>query len=180
MKLFSLFKMNFPKKFEIKKGLEILGIEIEEEYQEQILNEISNYLFKKQSSIGGGEKVFDYAEDYKYYYVDFLEVGQGIDLNKQDISWWEFDSILEGILLKENSIIGQVISYRTYKKPSKNSKTNEEIENNYYMSKKRQYALKNRYNKNDTEENIRLMMSRAKETSKNQSERSDDLSTMQK
>ena len=46
--------------------------------------------------------------------MTFLKLG--IDLNKQDISWWEFDNLLEGILLTENTAIGKVLGYRTYEK----------------------------------------------------------------
>lgn len=165
MKLFNLFKLNLPKKYQINFGLEILGIEIEEEYKEETLNEISLYLFDNSNSTNQGVKVFDYEEDYKYYYVDFLN--KGIDLNKQDISWWEFDSILEGIFLQEHSTIGKVIEYRTYEKPGKNIKQIEEKEHLYNLQKKKQYALKNNDDKKRTEENIRLMMNRVKEESKN-------------
>jgi hypothetical protein len=67
----------------------------------------------------------------------------GIDLNRDNISWWEFDTILEGIFLQEQSTIGKVIQYRTYEKPTGNYKTAEQKEHKYYMDKKRQYALPN-------------------------------------
>jgi hypothetical protein len=65
----------------------------------------------------------------------------GIDLNKDDISWWQFDAILEGLFLDEHCSIGQVIAYRTYEKPSSNPKVSENKENRFYLDKKRQYAL---------------------------------------
>jgi hypothetical protein len=138
MKLFRLFKANYPTKKEIKKGLEILGLEIEEEYQATVLNEISLYLFNN-SQKESGTKVFDFEHDYKYYWVDFFK--KGINLNIDNISWWEFDAVLEGLFLEENSIISKVIQYRTYKKPTKNYKTAENEEHKYNMEKKRQYAL---------------------------------------
>lgn len=103
---------------------------------ELILNEISVYLFKmsKQS----GERFFDYDLDFKYYYHDFKE--RGIDLLKDNISWWEFDSCLEAILLKGGSTIGKVMEYRTYKRPSKVDKYNME-EVKYYEKKQREYRL---------------------------------------
>lgn len=178
MRLFELYKLNLPKEIETKKGLEILGISVKKDIQEEVLNEISMYLFDLKGVKKSGEVVFDYLKDYRYYFVDFLKLG--IDLNKQDISWWEFDAILEGIFLQEHSTIGQVLAYRTYKKPQKSSKTSEEAEHNYYMSKKRQYALKQTPNIQKTEENIRLMMNRAKGVSSGNLERSDDLLTTQK
>lgn len=139
MKLFHLFKLNLPKKYQVKYGLEILGIEVEEKYQDEVLNEVSLYLFDNSQNNNNDKKVFDFELDYKYYWVDFLE--KGIDLNKQDISWWEFDAILEGLFLQEHSRIGKVIQYRTYKKPSKNNKTAESEEHKYNLEKQRQYAL---------------------------------------
>lgn len=139
MKLFHLFKMKLPQKYQVKYGLEILGIEVEEEYQETVLNEISLYLFDNSKTEQNGKKVFDFELDYEYYWVDFLE--KGINLNKDEISWWEFDKILGGLFLQEHSKIGKVIQYRTYKKPTKNSKVAEAEEHKFYLEKQRQYAL---------------------------------------
>lgn len=103
-----------------------------------ILDEITKYIFNTRNQTNG-EKTFDFEQDYKYYYYDFLKLG--IDLNKQDISWWEFDTLLEGIMLTENTAIGKVLQYRTYEKPSKNIKVNEQKEEKFYQSMKRKYAL---------------------------------------
>lgn len=164
MRLFDLFKQHYPKKIEIEKGLEILGLGDIQEDKEYLLNEISLYLLDN-SQISNGKKIFDYNQDFKYYYVDFLEMG--INLNKDDISWWEFNSILDGIFLKKHSVIGQVLQYRTYEKPSKNTKNAEEKEHQFNLQKKRQYALEGEDNKKETQQNIRLMMNRAKEINKN-------------
>ena len=107
-----------------------------------MINEIANYLFGKQ--IGNSrktEKAFDINLDYKYYYADFYKLG--IDLNKTDIDWWTFNSLLESIIIDENSTMYKVISYRTYEKPSKNIKVQEEKEHRFRMSMKRKYALPN-------------------------------------
>lgn len=119
-------------KFE--KSMEILGIK---GLPINILDDIFNYVFKNNKNTG--KKVFDYEHDYKYYYYDFFKLG--IDLNKNDISWWQFDSILEGLFLDTHSAIGQVIQYRTYQKPTKNYKASENKEHKFYMEKKRQYML---------------------------------------
>jgi len=120
--------------------MELLKIEIEEKDRSFVLDEIAKYLFNTNNK-GGGEKVFDLELDFKYYYVDFKKMG--IDLNKDNISWWEFDTILEGIFLQEHSTIGKVIQYRTYEKPSGSYKTAEQKEHKFNMDKKRQYALPN-------------------------------------
>jgi len=140
LKLFSLFSSKYNEAFKIKKGIEILGLDISENDKPFVLDEITKYVFNTNSQ-SIGEKTFDLEQDYKYYYIDYLKLG--IDLNKQNISWWEFDNLLEGIFLSKDSSIGQVLQYRTYEKPPKSSKTSEEKEHRFYMEKKRQYALKN-------------------------------------
>ncbi len=129
-----------PEEFKIKKGLELLGFNeiVDLETAGYILNEITNYIFDTSNQTVG-EKLFDLEQDYKYYYYDFLRVG--INLNK-DISWWEFDTILEGIMLTENTAIGKVLGYRTYKPPTKNSKQYENEERKFYNEMKQKYALK--------------------------------------
>ena len=104
-----------------------------------ILDEIIKYIFNTSQTTKAGEKIFDYELDYKYYWVDFFRLG--INLNKQDLDWIEFDSLLEGIFLSKDSCIGQIIQYRTYEKPSNNIKSAEAKEHKFYMDKKRQYAL---------------------------------------
>ena len=54
-------------------------------------------------------------QDFKYYFNDFLD--KGINLLRDDMSWLEFNMILDGIFLQEHSCIGKVIGYRTYEKP---------------------------------------------------------------
>ena len=156
--------MKFPNKYSVNYGLKLLKIDVDDQYKETVLNEISSYLFDTSKTEQNGKRVFDFNFDYEYYWVDFLE--KRIDLNKQDISWWEFDKILGSILLDENSTISKVIKYRTYKKPTKNIKLAENEEHKFYLEKQRQYALP--LEKDDIskiENNIRLMMSRAKEKS---------------
>lgn len=137
MKIFKLFEEDNPFKYE--KSLKILGLDIKKN-QKYILNEISKYLFNPQSSGKvSKERNFDLNYDYKYYYVDFRRLG--INLNKEDIDWWEFNSLLDGFLLDDNSTISKVISYRTYTKPSKSIKTQEEQKHRFMMKMKNKYSL---------------------------------------
>lgn len=134
LRLLKLFGSDYPEQFKLKKGLELIGVDT---YEPIILDEVSKYLFNTKTT-NNGEKVFDYYLDYKYYYTDFLRLG--INLNN-DISWWEFDTILEGLMLVDNTTIGKVLQYRTYQKPPKNYKTSEANEEKFYQKMKRQYAL---------------------------------------
>ncbi len=130
--LLKLFSYELPYRFKVSKGCKLVGLPT----NELLLNEVAEYIFK--TSKQSGERFFDYDLDFKYYYHDFKE--RGIDLLKDDISWWEFDTCLEAILLKGKSAIGKVLEFRTYKKPSKIDKYNRE-EVNYYEKKKREYKL---------------------------------------
>lgn len=143
MKIFKLFEENNP--FKVKKSLELLGIE-DVSNPDKVLNDISHYLFGKhsKSGINLAKRNFDLNLDYKYYFVDFLRLG--INLNSDDISWWEFKSILDAIFLDDKSTISKVITYRTYEKPSKSPKIQQEKEHRFYMEMKRKYSLPNMCN----------------------------------
>lgn len=141
MELSNLFTLQLPEETKISKGLEILGIKdnLNIETKEYLLYTISNYIFENIEP--KNEKVFDLMLDYKYYYSDFYKLG--IDLNKDDISWWTFNAILEGIFLNEESTISKVIKFRTYKKPQKSSKSTEAEQHKFYMERKKQFSLPN-------------------------------------
>ena len=86
-----------------------------------------------------GESLFDTELDFKYYYYDFLKLG--IDLLEEDIEWNKFNYILDGLLLTENTAIGKVVGFRSYKAPTKIDKYNrEEVEYNRKM--KNLYSLR--------------------------------------
>lgn len=153
-----MFAIETQEDFRISKGLEILGLDldIEKETKEFILNEITKYIFETSSTIKvASEKIFDYELDYKYYYSDFKKCG--IDLNRDNITWWEFDTLLQGIFLTEETVIGKVIQYRTYKKSVKSQKAAELEEHRYYMERKRQFALPQKEQKID--ENLNKLWS---------------------
>ena len=137
--------MKNPIKENIEKSSELLGIQ-NLNYNEQIivLDEITQYVFDTNNRHSTQEKTFDLNLDYKFYFTDFLRLG--INLNKNEIDWWEFDAILEGLFLDENSILSKMMSYRLYEKPSKNIKTQEEKEHKFRMKMKRKYALPCDYN----------------------------------
>lgn len=124
----------------ITKSLQILGVETQEN-REYILDQISQYVFdtsKKNGSVKT-KKFFDINYDYKYYFPDFLKYG--INLNKEDIDWWEFNKILDAILLDENSNMHKVLEYRNYEKPIKNEKTRENLRHQQMMKLKKEYSL---------------------------------------
>ena len=137
LKIFDLMKRGTLE--DIEECCYLLGLKDLKRHEQQIvLNEITKYVFNTEQS-GSGEKTFDLNLDYKYYFVDFLRFG--INLNKEDISWWEFDSILEGIFLDDKSTMSKVMDYRLYEKPPKNPKQQQSEEYKFRMKMKRKYAL---------------------------------------
>lgn len=134
-----MFRNRNPQR--IARSLELLGLPSDLEDKSYILDEISKYIFEHHTSSKSvkGKKNFDLNYDYKYYFPDFLKYG--INLNEQDIDWWEFNSILEAILLDEKSNMKKVLNYRNYEKPIKNDKTRESIKHQQMMKLKRKYSL---------------------------------------
>ena len=144
LKIFELMKVGSID--DVKESCKLLGLDgLSSNESEFILNEITKYVFDTKGN-NSGKKTFDLNLDYKYYFVDFLRLG--INLNKDDISWWEFDAILEGIFLDENSTLSKMMSYRLYEKPPKNPKQQELNENKFRMKMKAKYALPNEDNSN--------------------------------
>lgn len=104
------------------------------------VNKIIDYIFKprfKSVGIGSNVKTFDYLKDFDLLYYEFKKLN--IDLIKDDIGWWEFTSILEGITLENNALMKR-IGYRSYKVPFQRNKGDEEFIR-YNMNKRLQYHL---------------------------------------
>ena len=132
-------------KFKIEKSCVLLGIPRDEE----LLDKTLDYIFKKVKTTST-IKTFDYDYDFKYYYYDFMKLG--IDLTKDNIDWWKFDRLLSGMLEDDTTYINKVLGYRTYKKPTSNSKIADAEKNKYYQEKKKEYSLPQ--NKNNIENNL--------------------------
>lgn len=145
LKVFEIMKIGSIE--DVRESCRLLGIDSLSDSDAQfILDEVTKYVFDTKNN-KSGKKTFDLNLDYKYYFVDFLRLG--INLNKDDISWWEFDAILEGIFLDENSTLSKMMSYRLYEKPPKNPKQQELNENKFRMKMKAKYALSNEEVSND-------------------------------
>jgi hypothetical protein len=166
MKIIKLLGSNFPEKFKVSKILEILGFKEDLEFETKsfLVKEIMDYIFKPNEGGNSSKKIFDMYLDYRYYYYDFFKLG--IDLNKDDIDWLVFDTLLEGILLQKESAMLTVLGYRSYKKPSGNIKTYENEEHQYYLSKQRQYALPSE--QKDIDEGFNKMWDYLEEQTKNE------------
>ena len=65
----------------------------------------------------GGKSNFDHVKDYRYVYPSFKQL-YNIDLNHEDITWWEYKMMLEGCLFND-CMLSRVIDIRTKKIPPK-------------------------------------------------------------
>lgn len=139
MKIFELIKTDTSKS--IEQCLEILGVnDLPLREQTVVLDEISKYIFDINQKHSSSEKTFDFYYDYGYYFPDFIEK-YGINLNKDEISWWEFDKLLDWCFRDKNSSLYNHMDFRLYKKPSNNPKTAEAEEHKYRMKMKQIHAL---------------------------------------
>lgn len=143
MKIFELMKDESEES--ICESAKLLGID-DLNFNDQIvvLDEVTKYVFDVNERHSTNEKTFDLNLDYKYYFTDFLRLG--INLNFDEISWWEFDAILEGLFLDENSILSKMLNFRLYEKPPKNAKAQEDKEHKFRMKMKQKYSLPSQEN----------------------------------
>lgn len=82
----------------------------------------------------------DYNKDYRIIW-DAFKSERGIDLNKDDLHWWEFNTILECLVYLDNgNSLTKMLEYRTYTKPPK--KGGEERHHQFMVRMRRKYALK--------------------------------------
>lgn len=139
MRIFELAKENTQDS--IEKSLQILGVNgLSQQEQVSVLDEITKYIFDINQKHSSSEKTFDFYYDYGYYFSDFIEK-YGINLNKDEVSWWEFDKLLDWCFRDKNSSLYNHMEFRMYKKPSKNVKTAEAEEHKYRMKMKQIHAL---------------------------------------
>jgi len=84
----------------------------------------------------GGSSNFDHVKDYRYVYPSFKQL-YGVDLNQENISWWEYKMMLEGCFFND-CILRSVADIRNRKIPPKaDAKTKREL-----SSLKHKYMLR--------------------------------------
>lgn len=81
------------------------------------------------------EVIFSYDEDAPYIYAAFMSQ-YGINLQKEDLHWWEFSALFKG--LHEDEQIIKIIGYRSAKVSSDMSKS----EKKHLLKMKKLYKLK--------------------------------------
>lgn len=89
-------------------------LDIEISNKVDLINAIFTSLHKIDKSTG--KKTIDFKKDYRLIWDSFKSKRQ-IDLNVDNINWWEFNAMLEGLFLEGDSSICKVIEYRTMSIP---------------------------------------------------------------
>lgn len=117
----------------------IPSLEFTDNYQ-KILDNVIDYILGTDTN-SNPDRIIDIEQDYRYIWSAFMTEAH-INLNKDNLDWWEFITLLEGILLKGENTYTKVLGYRTYKKPLKNFKQAEAMEHKRNLELKQQYALK--------------------------------------
>ena len=80
-----------------------------------------------------GENVIDYIEDGEYIYSSFM-YAYGIDLLAENLHWHQFKALVIG--LPTNTIMGQIMGFRGYKKDNKSfDKAQEELKRIWALPK---------------------------------------------
>lgn len=84
----------------------------ENENPEQIFEGILNFFScgkPKSAANSNGVKLMDYEEDSGSIYAAFMQQ-YAIDLSNQQLHWWQFKAMLEGI--SQDTQLGKIIQYR--------------------------------------------------------------------
>jgi hypothetical protein len=90
---------------------------------------------EESEEVGTEEPVFSYDEDAPYLFAAFMSQ-YGINLNREELHWWEFSALFKG--LHETEQIIKIIGYRNATISADMPKS----EKNHIMKMKRLYKLK--------------------------------------
>lgn len=96
----------------------VLGID----HDDKLLSEVIEYVFyDKRHSFGGNDQTLDFEQHYDIIWSTFKM--QGINLNVDDITWWEFAALLESFMLVDTLPVTKLVS-KLSEKPPKATKDN--------------------------------------------------------
>lgn len=93
------------------------------------LDGLMDYIFTSRfipTSSKSGVRQFDYLKDYDLLYAIFRK-DYGINLQTDNLQWWEFTFILEEIMLGDNSLTRRM-GFRAYKEPKKIDDSNRDYD----------------------------------------------------
>lgn len=101
------------------------------------MNQIIKYIFAdSRGKVEGGQSTFDHVLDYRYIYPSFKQV-YGVDLEHDAVTWWEYQTMLEGCF-SADCLISKIVDIRTKDLPKKNPKARQSL-----LDAKAKYRLRN-------------------------------------
>lgn len=129
---------------------------IKEDITRTELQVILNYVFDQRwkMEISSSKKILCFEKDYDLIWFEFKKQ-LNIDLNENNINWWEFCSSLEGILSTENSLTNR-IKIRSDKIPKRTKDNAEQINQMQRLKSKYSLISKNQSTK-DLNKNMKML-----------------------
>jgi len=86
------------------------------------------------------DQPIDYKQDYSVIW-DTIKTHRNVDLNKDDISWIEFQHMLHGVLLEGLGSLCKVLEFRSYEKPPEGKNAGKIMEQKQHMYRVKMKAL---------------------------------------
>jgi hypothetical protein len=80
----------------------------------------------------GADQPIDYRQDYSVIW-DTIKAHRNIDLNKDEVSWIEFQHMLHGVLLEGVGSLCKVLEFRSYEKAPEGKNAAKRIEQQQHM-----------------------------------------------
>lgn len=104
-----------------------------EDFSKELVEFFTNPNSTPKDNGGSGENVIDYIEDGEYIYSSF-KYAYGIDLLTDNLHWHQFKALVIG--LPNNTIMGQIMGFRGYKKDTRSfDKVQEELKRTWALPK---------------------------------------------
>lgn len=123
------------------------GLDNPEDYEE-LLEKAKKFLSCGKELEASGEPDMDYVEDYDYIWTSMYSDYNGLDIDKEDIHWWKFNKLMNGLSNSEMGnccVLNRIRNLRNYDtKDIKDSKQRQKIE-----KAKQQVALKRNKRENN-------------------------------
>ena len=137
------------------------GLDNPEDY-EGLLEKAKTFLSCGKEIEDNEEPDMDYVEDYDYIWTSMYSDYNGLDIDKEDIHWWKFNKLMNGLSNSEMGnccVLNRIRNLRNYDtRDIKDSKQRQKIE-----KAKQQVALKRNKRENnltqEQEEGIPVLLS---------------------
>ena len=103
------------------------------DYSQELMDFFTNPNSTPNDNGKSEERLIDYLEDGEYIYASFMSA-YNIDLFETNLHWHQFKALILG--LPNNSIMGQIMGFRGYKKDTRSfEKVQEELKRTWALPK---------------------------------------------